>query len=258
MKEELMTKKRLVGFLFMLLVLLLLPGLLCAANRDKLEFTDSFPLLECTFSNTGGNDYFILNPERALYYTNQACIDEGECDELEELTITVTNDIEEVNFEVEGTPVTVETRVVMEEEYVDGELLEESWNYFAVCEGGNDVYYFGEEVNIYGEDGVTHDGEWLAGVDGALPGIVMPGGAFLLGARYYQEIAPGIALDRAENVAMGLSIEVSEGDYEDCVEIFEDTPLEKKSDSSKFYCPGVGLVIDDDLMLEEILNEGSD
>jgi hypothetical protein len=142
--------------------------------------------------------------------------------------------------------------VVEEREFEDGELAEVSRNFFAICEKTNDVYYFGEEVDIY-EDGeiVSHDGAWLAGVDGALPGIVMPG-SFLLGSRYYQEVAPGVALDRAEHTAEGLVVETGAGEFEGCVEIIETSPLEPGAESRKLYCPGVGLVADDDLVLVEI------
>lgn len=258
MAKKQRTKMTIVGLLVLLLGLFVVPSTLVAINRDKLEFTENFPVTECTFANTGGNAYFILEPGRELYYTNQACIDEGECDELVELTITVTAETQEVTFDIDGTEVNVVTRVVMEEELEDGEPAETSWNYFAVCEGGNDVYYFGEDVDIYVDGDIVHDGAWLAGEGGALPGVVMPGGAFLLAARYYQEIAPEVALDRAEHVAMGLEIETPAGSFDNCVEILEDSPLEKKSESTKFYCPGVGLVIDDELVLEEILSPAPD
>jgi hypothetical protein len=90
-------------------------------------------------------------------------------------------------------------RVVEEREWQDDELVEVSRNFFARCKETGDVFYFGEEVDLY-EDGeiVGHGGAWLAGRDGALPGIIMPG-RFLLGSRYYQEVAPDIALDRGEN-----------------------------------------------------------
>src|SRR5262249_41370897 len=97
------------------------------------------------------------------------------------------------------------------------------------------------------------DGSWESGKGGAVPGVVMPG-LFLLGSRYYQEIAPGVALDRAENTRMDLDLEFDlEGggtaEYEDCVEVTETTPLEKGDVSLKNYCPGVGLVVDDDFEL---------
>ena len=77
-----------------------------------------------------------------------------------------------------------------ERETADGELVEISRNYFAICRPSNSVFYFGEDVNIY-ENGevVSHEGAWLAGVNGAREGMIMPG-TVLIGARYFQEIAP--------------------------------------------------------------------
>jgi hypothetical protein len=119
------------------------------------------------------------------------------------------------------------------------------------------VYYFGEDVDIY-EDGevVSHDGAWLAGVDGAEPGIIMPG-TVLLGSRYYQEIAPDVALDRAEHIAMDVTAEVEAGTFEDCLEVWETTPLDPDELSVKVYAPGVGLVIDDVTELVEYTDPGN-
>jgi hypothetical protein len=78
----------------------------------------------------------------------------------------------------------------------------------------------------------------------AEPGLIMPG-TFLLGSRYFQEIAEGIAEDQAEHVEMGLEVISFAGDFENCVRIEETTPLEPKALSEKIYCPGVGLVVDD-------------
>jgi hypothetical protein len=123
-----------------------------------------------------------------------------------------------------------------------------------------DVYYFGEDVDVYEyDDGrvkVTHPGQWLAGKRGAEPGLIMPGGAFLLGARYYQEIAPRVALDRAIHTATDLEVETEAGEYDDCVEVRETTPLEPAAESVKVYCPGVGLVMDDELVLRMIIDPG--
>ena len=83
----------------------------------------------------------------------------------------------------------------------------------------------------------------------------MPGGAFLLGSRYYQEIAPGVALDRAEHVEMGLDIEVPAGDFKKCVKINETTPMEPGALSVKVYCPGVGLVMDGDMELVSVSDQ---
>ena len=102
-------------------------------------------------------------------------------------------------------------------------------------------------MDIFNEDGtVSHRGAWRAGEsdeDGlAEPGILMPG-TFLLVSRYYQELADGIALDRAEHAEMGLEMTTLDGKFTDCVRIVETTPLES-GESEKTYCPEVGLVTD--------------
>jgi hypothetical protein len=83
-----------------------------------------------------------------------------------------------------------------------------------------------------------------------MPGVIMPG-IYLLGSRYFQEVAPGVALDRAEHTRMNLELEFDlvgdgETELEGCVEVIETSPLDRKgSQSEKLYCPGIGLVFDD-------------
>jgi len=206
---------------------------------DDEEFTGEFSTDECTFASTGGNQFFILQPGYQLVYAGE---EDGE--ELD-LVITVLAETETVDG--------VETRVVEERESEGGELVELSRNFMALCVETGDVFYFGEEVDIY-EDGeiVSHDGAWRAGEGGAEPGIIMPG-RFLLGARYYQEIAPDVALDRAENVAMGMEVTTDAGTFEGCVRVDETTPLEPGDVSVKVYAPGVGLIVDDVVELVEVV-----
>jgi len=227
----------------------LLPWIGATAQADD-DYTDEFPLGDCRFKPQGGNAYFQLSPARQAYYSNYRCVDMGECDELEELWITVLPEIRKIPLEIDGETVSVHARVVEEYETADGELAEISRNFFSTCKAMNDVYYFGEDVDIY-EDGelASHDGAWLAGENGNQPGIIMPDRAFLLGARYYQEIAPGVAEDRAEHTDAGLTVEVPAGVFEDCVEVTENSTLDPGAESVKIYCPGIGLVMDDELEL---------
>jgi hypothetical protein len=150
----------------------------------------------------------------------------------------------------------IETRVVEERETEDGELVEVSRNYFAICNRTNSVIYFGEEVDIY-EDGVIvgHEGEWLAGVDGARPGIIMPG-TVLVGARYFQEVAPGVALDRAEIVSLTATVQTPAGRFTRCLRTRETTPLEPGEVEFKSYAPGIGLIQDEVLRLVRIIRPG--
>lgn len=212
-------------------------------------FTRDFRLEDCTWANKGSkNPYFILKPGRRLFF-------EGEDEEGAEVSvrITVKNRTETISFaSARGEQVTVETRVVEEREWEDGELIEVSRNWFARCKETSDVYYFGEEVDIY-EDGeiVSHEGAWRAGDGGAQPGIIMPG-TYLLGAQYFQEIAPEVAMDRAKHVEMNLTVSVEAGEFHDCVAVKETSPLDAGAKSFKIYCPGVGLVIDDVVELVDI------
>jgi len=233
-----------------LLIVMLLSLTTAIAQEEEQEFTDEFPLEDCSFKPWGGNPYFVLKPGRQLYFSNLRCVDAGDCDELEEVWITVTRDLRKIRLPLDGTVRYVWTRVVEERETADSELKEVSRNFFADCGPTHDVYYFGEDVDNY-ENGkiVDHGGSWLAGKHRAMPGMIMPESAFIVGSRYFQEVAPGVALDRAEHVATGEEVEVPAGVFEDCIEVTETTPLNPDEESTKAYCRDVGLVIDDDLEL---------
>jgi hypothetical protein len=144
-------------------------------------------------------------------------------------------------------PTDVETRVVEERETKDDVLVEISKNYFAICNRTNSVMYFGEAVDIYDRTGTTvvsHEGAWEAGVDeGARPGIMMPG-TLLKGGKYFQEIAPGIAMDRAEVISINNTVETQVGTFTGCLKTRETTPLEPGEVDLKFYAPDIGLIKD--------------
>lgn len=198
-------------------------------------YTQYFRTFECTWANTGYNPFFVLEPGR---WSELRGREDGE---TVEVRISVL-------FETE-TVAGVETRVVEEREWIDGELVEVSRNFFAICEPTGNVFYFGEDVDIY-EDGevVSHEGAWRAGVGGARAGVIMPG-SFLLGSRYFQEIAPQVALDRACHTRMAMGVWTPAGSFTGCVQVDETTPLEPDDLSIKRYCPGVGLVYDDGVRL---------
>jgi hypothetical protein len=228
------------------LCLLGLAAPVAAALADGDGFTDQFPIQACLFQSSGINPYFRLTPGRQLYLSNLRCRQAGNCDELVELWITVLPETRKIQFEHDGRRMNVRARVVEEYETADGEVEEVSRNYYASCLPMNDVYYFGEDV--FDGDGEPLPDAWLAGRAGARPGIIMPDPAFLLGSRYYQEVAPN-AQDRAEHTSMDFEVEVPAGVFRNCVEITETTPLEPGHESLKTYCPNVGLVRDGDLEL---------
>jgi hypothetical protein len=208
-----------------------------AQSEEENEYTSSFRVEDCTFTSTGRNPFFILEPNYQLVLSGE---DAGE---VAQVAITVLNETREVN----GT----ETRVVEERESINGEIVEISRNFFAICEETNSVFYFGEEVDDY-ENGilVAHEGAWIAGEGANRAGVIMPG-SILLGARYYQEIAPDIALDRAEIIDLGEPIQTPSGEFSDTLITRETTPLEPDVIELKYYAAGVGLIQEEDIMLEQ-------
>lgn len=209
------------------------------ASARRAAFTDEFQIERCTFATTGRNPYFPLVPGHRLELEGE------EKGRITHLTVTVLAD----TLTVDG----VETRVVEERETRDGELVEISRNYFAACTENGSVFYFGEDVDNY-ENGVVdnHDGSWRAGAAGARAGVMMPG-LNLAGARYYQEVAPDVALDRAETLSVSETASTPAGDFANVLKTRETTPLEKGVKEFKLYAPGVGLIRDADLDLVEVV-----
>ncbi len=203
-------------------------------TRTEPAFTDTFFVEPSDFTSTGRNPFFVLEPGYRLVLEGK----DGEHDG--KLVVTVLEDTKVVDG--------VTTRVVEEREWSDGELEEVSRNFFALSKRTNDVFYFGEEVDIY-EDGkvVKHEGAWLAGENGARFGLLMPGSP-LLGARYCQEIAPKVAMDRAEVLSVTATMSTPNGEFERCLQTRESSAIEKGSER-KTYAPGIGLIQEEGLKL---------
>lgn len=204
-------------------------------DSDRETFQETFDVDPKDLSPTGRNAYFILEPGYMLTLAGE---EDGEA-----ATLVVT--VLDATRPVAG----VVTRVVEERESVGGDLVEVSRNFFAISRRTRDVFYFGEEVDIY-EDGkvVGHGGAWLAGERGNRFGLMMPGHV-RVGHRYFQEIAPGVAMDRAEILGTSGSMTTPAGTFDGVLEVEETTPLEPGAKESKYYAPGVGLIKDGSLVL---------
>lgn len=193
-------------------------------------FADNFPVEKCTQLTTGKNPFFSLEPGYQIILASKK----------EQVAVTVTEKTEKVNG--------IETRVIEETEFENGQLKEISRNFYTICKEHGDVFYHGEEVDEYkGGKIVGHGGAWRAGVKGARAGLMMPG-KIEVGYRHYQEVAPGVAMDRAEIVSDDVTIETPEGEFKKCIRVVETTPLEKDT-CIKVYAPGVGLVQDADTVI---------
>lgn len=180
---------------------------------------------------TGRNPYFVLEPGYQLVLAKGT----------DSLTVTVLAQTKTVDG--------VETRVVEERETSGGSPVEVSRNFFAISRRTNSVFYFGEEVDLYKNGQVVeHEGAWESGVNGARYGLMAPG-LPLLDGRYYQEIAPRVAMDRARIVSTTETLRTPAGEFTNVMKVEETTPLEAGHREYKLYAPGVGLLQDGSLRL---------
>jgi hypothetical protein len=206
-----------------------------ADNSESWEYQQSFAVSASDWSSHGTNPFFVLEPGYRMVFEGL----DGK--KKMQLVITVLDDTRTVDG--------VETRVVEERETANGQPTEVSRNYFAISRRTNDLYYFGEEVDIYKHGQVSaHEGAWLSGVAGAKFGLMMPG-TVQVGRKFHQEVAPGVAMDRCEITSSEEKIDTPAGRFEHCLKVRETSPVEPGHEEFKLYARGVGLVQDEDLLL---------
>jgi len=133
----------------------------------------------------------------------------------------------------------VETLVFWDRVYLDDKLIEDTRDYLAQHKQTGDVWYFGEHVDNY-ENGrlKDHHGAWVAGVNGAKPGIWMLANP-QTGDEFRNEYYKGEAEDIAKIVAVNETVTTSMGAYTGCVKTLDWSPLFKPT-GNKYYCPSVG------------------
>ena len=136
----------------------------------------------------------------------------------------------------------VEALVVHDVVTEGGELVEDTFDWYAQDSDGN-IWYLGEETVEY-EDGkaVTTEGSWEAGIDGAVAGVLIPADP-QPGMAYRQEYLAGEAEDEAEVLSTSEPVEASTGRYTDALLTRETTALEPRGAELKFFAPGVGPVL---------------
>ena len=236
-KSPMQSKKFFLSHLSFLLIFLLGCGTYSAANQTSLQeqnqqiSTRALDRSVCDpangpFSLTIDNEFFPLPVGMVQVLEDPAS----------KVQISVLDQTE--------TVAGVVTRVVEEREWENGVLVEVSYNFFVQAPDGS-VCYYGEEVDDYKNGKVVgHAGAWRAGVDQNKPGIIMPAQP-VVGQIYQQEIAPGVAMDQAEHVAMGQSFMTPAGTFNNVLLVKETAP------STKRYQQGIGLIFDDGMVLKK-------
>ena len=186
------------------------------------------------FTTNITNKYFSLAPGLKMVYEGG-----GERDE-----ITVTG--------AKKTIMGVETLVYHDIVWLNGVLKEDTLDYVAQDKAGN-VWYFGEDVSNYNTNGTLkdHAGGWIAGVNGAKPGIWMEANP-KVGDKYRQEYYKGEAEDLGEVVSLHEMVTVPAGTYRNCIKTLDTSAIEPLLKEYKYYCAEVrGLVLEMDAVSGE-------
>lgn len=199
-----------------------------ASSADASEIP-SFPSDPSAFVSEITNPHLSFERGKIFQY-------EGETEDgIETIIVEVTSR----NKRILG----IATTVVHDQAFLDGDLIEDTFDWFAQDRDGN-VWYFGEDSKEI-EDGivVSTEGSWEAGVNGARPGLIMLANP-QNGMKYQQEFAEDVAEDMAQVVNIDKTIEIGLGTFEGCLETMEFTPLEPGHREHKYYYPGTGLILE--------------
>ncbi len=207
------------------LIITAVSATLLAASAAHSEEAYKAEINPADFTMNIDNPLFNLPPGKLMVY--EAKTEDG----LERVEIRIRKDTRKI--------MGVDTLIYNDRVFVEGELVEETNDYLAQDKGGN-VWYFGEAVDNY-ENGkfLDHKGGWIAGEDGALPGIWIKGKQ-VVGDSYRMEYYKDKAEDMAKVMEIGVTVKVAAGTFENCTKVYEWTPLEPDAKEYKYYCPDVG------------------
>ena len=119
---------------------------------------------------------------------------------VQRVEVTVTEDTRTING--------IEARVVHDVVTEDGQLVEDTLDWYAQDAEGN-IWYLGEDTKEY-ENGkvATTEGSWEAGVDGAQAGVIVPADP-QPGLTYRQEYLAGEAEDAATVLSLDEKVTVA-------------------------------------------------
>src|SRR6266480_2505849 len=165
------------------------------------------------FVRTVDNRFFPLTPGTTYFY-------QGEKDGVPTSDEFV---VSHQNKRILG----VNCTVVRDRAFENGILVEDTIDWFAQDANGNVI---------------STEGTWQAGVDGALPGIIMEADP-RVGDRYQQEFAPDVAEDMARVLSLTESATVPYGEFDGLLLTKEWSPLDRGSAEHKYYAEGIGFIL---------------
>lgn len=193
---------------------------------------DDFDPASFTTSTTVDNQWFPLIPGTQMMWTGHAL--DGKDKLTRKIVFTVTDLVKEIDG--------VQTVVIWELDYTDGELEEAELSFFAQDSSGN-VWHMGEYPEEYEEGEIVKHPAWIAGYEGALPGIHMPANPALDTPSYAQGWGPKVGWDdRGDTYALDDHTCTRVDCYEGVLVTKEFSRSEPGAFQLKYYAPGVGNV----------------
>jgi hypothetical protein len=191
---------------------------------------DPVDLNPADFTTDIDNPYFPMEPLTRWTYREI-----GADGEVMDVVVIVTNTTKEI---ANG----VTARVVRDTVSLDGEIIEDTFDWYAQDEQGN-IWYLGEDTAEFENGEVTSTaGSFEAGVDGALPGIVMPANP-IPGMKYRQEYYQGEAEDNGQVLSVEEMADAPFGHFEGVLLTKDTITIEPDVLEYKLYARGVGPVL---------------
>jgi hypothetical protein len=201
-----------------------------ASASDLAPITGTYsPSIDpANFVSTIDNKYFPLIPGTGFHYKGVA--EDGKTPQTDDMV--VTNQTKKI--------LGVDATVVNDTVSSHGKPIEKTYDWYAQDKDGN-VWYMGEDTRELDHGKfVKQSDSWEGGVDGAQPGIIMPGDP-QRGVAYRQEYYPGHALDQAKVLGSGGPVKVPQGSYKQTLKTSETSPkIDPGINEQKYYVAGVG------------------
>jgi len=202
--------------IIVLLISMPLPVQASAITFNKSNFHDPLKI---------DNKYFPLKTGTIMIYNGTDEDGKSTSD-----IFTVTNDTKEIQG--------ITTRVVNDSAFVEGDLVEPTADWYAQDDSGN-VWYMGEFTTDLTNKKNPHEGSWEAGVKGARAGIIMLAEP-KVGVTYDQEVAKGVAEDKATVLSLDTNVSVPYGSFSNVLKTKEFSALEPGVSENKYYAANVG------------------
>jgi hypothetical protein len=201
-----------------------------SASGDLPQGSEPVELDPADFTADISNRYWPMEP--GTRWTYREIDEEGK--ELE-VVVTATSETKEI---ANG----VTARIVRDTVTEDGQLIEDTFDWYAQDAAGN-IWYLGEDTAEFKSGKITtRAGSFEAGVDGAQPGIIMPADP-ADGMRYRQEYYEGEAEDNGEVLSLDEQAETPYGHFPEALLTKDSITIEPKVLEYKLYAPDVGPVL---------------